>query len=144
MTLLSFATKSDIPRLVEMGMAYAAAQDEKCDPEKLAKHYSELIQSPDAIILTSILSEREYIITGFIAMLLMSNPVCDEKIAYKVHWLVDKKYPSRGIQLLRAAEYWAKMSGATTIFCSVGPDGAEKIMRRLKYQNTSLDFRKNI
>jgi hypothetical protein len=144
MTFLSFATKSDIPRLVEMGMAYAAAQDEKCDPEKLAKHYSELIQSTDAIILTSLLSEREYIITGFIAILLMSNPVFDGKIAYKVHWLVDKKYPSKGIQLLRAAEYWAKINKATMIICSVGPDGTEKIMRRLKYKNTSLEFRKNL
>jgi hypothetical protein len=144
MSEISFATQKDIPRLLEIITEYADAYGEPYSREHLASHLSNIINSPDSIVLTSILSEREYIITGLIAMTILSSPVLDEKISYKIHWIVDKKYPSRALILLRYAEYWSKMHGASSIFVSVREKNTEIIMKRLRYKNEASEFRKKI
>lgn len=144
MAVISSASIKDIPRLLEIITEYADAYGEPYNRERLANHLANIIKSPDSIILTSLLSGREYIITGLIAMTILSSPVFDEKIAYKIHWIVDKKYPSRGLLLLKYAEYWAKMHGASSIFVSVREKSAEIIMKRLRYKNEASEFRKTI
>jgi hypothetical protein len=141
---ISFATPEDIPRIIEIIKSYADTHDEKYHIPILEQHLSDLISSPDAIILTSVATEGEYIITGFIAVALMSNPVFSEKIAYKLHWVVDKSYPSYAIPLLRAAERWAKLHNAAKLIISVRDDGGKTIMKRMRYSFKSTIFEKDM
>jgi hypothetical protein len=148
---ISFATLSDIPRLMEIAATYADQYGEFYDLLTLERHFEGVIRDPSSIILTSLASGTKYIegissptITGFIALTLLQSPICQEKLALKIHWIIDKNYPSRGIDLLRSAERWAKLHKAARIIISVRERETEIIMKRFKYSQNSITFEKDL
>jgi hypothetical protein len=141
---ISFASHEDVPRIIEILAKHADAHGELYNLEKAYRHIHSIISDPNAVILTSVEASPQLIITGFIAISLTILPTSNEKHAYKLHWVVDKQYPSRGIELLKAGEHWAKLHGATKYVASVREERAQLIMLRQKFNLKSFIFEKNI
>jgi primosomal replication protein N len=141
---ISFADHEDVPRIIEILAKHADDHGEPYDLEKAYCHIHAIISDPRSIILTSIDASPQLIITGFIAIHLVSHSTSNEIHAYKLHWVVDKSYPSRGIELLKAGEHWAKLHGATKYLTSVREERACLLMKRHKFNLKSFIFEKNI
>lgn len=77
-------------------------------------------------------------------MLYTANPFLDEKLAIKTHWLIDKDYPSRGLDLLRAAERMARLNGARRILVSMPDNDLKVIMDRAEFELCALEFKKEL
>jgi hypothetical protein len=141
---ISFADHSDAPRIIEILAKHADATNESYNLNKAYSHVYSLISDPSSIILTSIEASPQSIITGFIAISLVSPPTSDEIHAYKIHWVVDKNYPSRGVALLRAGEHWARLQGATKYIAGVREKRASVILQRQDFSPKSFIFEKTL
>jgi len=141
---ISFAAHTDVPRLIEIATKYANDYGEQYDPIYLNCHFHDIISDQNSVILTSVEAKPQLIITGFIAITLVMYPTSNEKQAYKLHWIVDKDFPSRGTALLKAGEHWAKLHGAKKYVVSIRDKAAELLMSRQKFNLKSFNYEKSL
>jgi hypothetical protein len=139
------ATRDDIDRIVDIMTEYGDENGIPYNRENVEKHISDILSDSSAVILTSIHSMGELdIISGFFSLFITENPFLTQKLAIKTHWIIDKKYPSRGLNLLRAAERWAKLHGAVRLLVPMPNDGRNVIMKHAGFEVVTIDFKKEL
>lgn len=149
MKQIGVASRQDVGRIVEMMVAYGEEKEVPYEVSSIRNHVEDILASPNSIMLTSIHNVGELeIISGFISIELIDNPFLPQKIAIKTHWLIDKKYPSRGRDLLKAAEHWAKLQGADSFIVPMPDLGVETtadiMMVRSGYKPIAREYKKEL
>jgi RimJ/RimL family protein N-acetyltransferase len=110
------ALLADVPRIVEMGRQFLAAspysQWYADAPEKMRDLAVGLIQQAGSTIL--VVDDGPQVI-GMIGLTVFAHPISGERMATEHFWWMDEAHRGAGVDLLQAAEAWAKRQGATSL-----------------------------
>lgn len=110
------ATVEDVPRIVAMGVRFAATPDYAAivavKPEMLETLARNVLANPDGVIFVA---ERDGTAIGMIALITYPHPLTGERVACELVWWVEPDARGVGVRLLRTAERWAKEHGAAVL-----------------------------
>lgn len=108
------ARVEDLPRCVEMARHFLAASSYAGglieNPAQFADVGARLIDHPESTLL---IADRSGEAVGMIGVYVYSHPYSAERFASELFWWVEPDARGCGLQLLRMAEEWAMLHGAT-------------------------------
>ncbi len=137
------ATLADLPRLVEMGVAflrsstYAAIFPE--DPARIAAVMGAFITDADKRALVATSGDR---VVGLILACVYDQPWSGERSVGEFCWWVDPDARGIGLRLLRAIEQWAQQEHAVVIQLAAPTPAVEQLYTRLGYVPVERHFQK--
>lgn len=137
------ATKSDVPRMVEMGRRFRAetSYDEALtDNPKQMTVLAEKLVAGDGVLLT----ERDGKVVGMIGYLLHDHFISGEKFAGEVFWWTEPEYRGEGVKLMREAERRAKEAGAVKMQMIAPTEQVAKVYERIGYKFCEATFQRTL
>lgn len=112
---LRYATLEDIPHLLELGQKLfkgSPMEPMKFDPDKAKAQLEKAIigDKKDFLVLVSYYEDR---VVGVLAAYAFTPVFTNQRIACEVFWYLEPEFRkgSRGIDMMKAYEYWAKLVG---------------------------------
>jgi N-acetylglutamate synthase-like GNAT family acetyltransferase len=93
---------------------------------------------------TSTTSFSGKLITGAIAAFVIDVPWNSERMCREYSWVVDPGYPSRGLQLLRELEKWAKSQGIETLTLGCTDERISRLLSLRGYARAELSYEKDL
>lgn len=136
------ATTEDIPRIIEMGLAflrsspYAVFMRE--NPQRIQELATELIASPDGAVL--LLARDDGSVCGMLALVAFNHFLSSDRFAGEVVYWVDPDARGAGVRLLRKAEAWARERGAGALQMISPNPRVDALYDRLGYVPTERSF----
>jgi len=113
------ATIADVPRLVEMGVAFLASTPYglllATHPDRIDALMRMLVENPVGVVFVS--TDRAGALTGMLGGLCFSHVLSGEWVASELFWWVDPaaRGTSAGVRLLDRAEAWARDQGVVAL-----------------------------
>lgn len=139
------AEPQDIPQIVAMGVRFATeseyARHFLVRPEVIARTVAHVASSEDGAIFVS---GSDATLTGMIALVAFEHPFSGERIASELVWWVEPEARGDGLRLLRAAEEWARATGAVRVQMVAPNDRVGALYERLGYAKLETYFQRSL
>lgn len=143
------AVLEDMPELLRMARDFYEAsglgRESPYDGPRMAEILRFLIESEDS---TVIVSELRSELSGMVAVVKSPDMWAGGIVAQEVFWWIDPRHRGRrvGRKLLKAAEAWAKESGADTMVMvalkATSPNALHSVYSRAGYEPVETHYRK--
>ena len=138
------ATRADLPHIVVMGLHFLRASEYtgkiQENPDAMFDLALRLIESVDGIIFV----DGDAKPTGMIGLHLYQHPMSGEVITSELFWWVEPDHRGSGMDLLKAAERWAKEHGSSSIQMIAPNDRVSRIYKARGYEKTEEHYQKVI
>lgn len=139
------AEPRDVPGIVAMGLRFAAESDYGSKlpvvPDVIARTVARVATSDEGLLLVS---ESEESLTGMIALVLYEHPFSGERFASELVWWVEPEARGVGVRLLRAAEEWARGSGAGRMQMIAPNERVGALYDRLGYSKLETTYQRSL
>jgi N-acetylglutamate synthase-like GNAT family acetyltransferase len=144
--VIRVATTEDVPRIVEMGMAFAEDSEYADKLPVTAAHLdamaANLIDGPTSDVLVA---EKQGRVVGMVALTVYRHPMTGLLVASELAWWVDADARgSLGVRLLRAAEAWARAHHAAHLTMIAPNDHVAKFYGAVGFQKAETVFEKRL
>lgn len=139
------AIDTDTAQLVAMGRrmrnetGYAAHLVD--NPAQMSAMVALLLGSPDGVVFVA---DRDGILFGMIGMLAYAHHLDGQRVAGEIFWWTEPDGRGQGLRLLRAAEEWAKLQGASSVQMVAPDDRVGRLYERLGYQRIETSYGKAV
>jgi len=133
--LIRQASEADIPRLIDMTEALAAAVrgPQQVCRLRTGETLASLLRNPQGVVFVSD--------GGFIAGQIMQTIINPAPVAFELGWLATDR---SGLRLLRAFGAWAAEQGATLVKMSANGGSAQRILERRGYTVAEVQMVKEV
>lgn len=141
------AAPDDMARIVEMAERFISTSEYKdfvrARPEALTETIARLAMNDDGLLLVA---GSDGAIAGMLAMFVYAHPFSGDRIAYELAWWVEPEARSSGVglELLKAAEEWAKDRAATAVQMIAPNERVGDLYRRLGYRPMETAFQRSL
>lgn len=139
------AMLSDMPRLIEMGQRFASSSEYagrvEVDPEQIAHSVAAMLDNPMAVVLVS---GSDATITGMLLAVLYEHPFSGKLTATELAWWVEPEARGDGVRLLRAAETWARESGAVRMQMVAPNERVATLYQRRGYEALETVYQRSL
>lgn len=139
------ATRADLPRLVAMGRRFLAEAEYQGviaeNPAQMDALAGRLIDGYDSVILVT---EDMSGPVGMIGLLAYRHLLSGEPVAGEVFWWVEPERRRDGVRLLRAAEQWARDSGAVFLQMIAPNDRVGRFYEAVGYQKVETSYQRTL
>jgi RimJ/RimL family protein N-acetyltransferase len=140
------ATEADVPRILEMGLAFAAEEyarfllSNPSQIEALIRHL--LVGETTALFVV----EREERVLGMIAVQFYVHPMSLERIATEIAWWMDPaaRGTRDGLRLLQAAEGWARDQQAVRMQMIAPNEHVGRFYERLGFAQVEIHYQRTL
>lgn len=135
MSQISRATEADIPRIIDMVVALAAAVDgpQRVDRVRTGETIAGLLHDPDGLVLVTD--------GGFIAGVIMQTVISPEPVAAELGWYAQRGH---GQALLMAFEAWARERGARLVKMSCAGGRVQTMLEAAGYRMAEVQMVKEV
>ncbi len=133
--MIRLAMNRDLVQMVAMGErchhSLPNAATTRCDADTMAQTAYALINGgPQSCVL---LLEVDGDVVGMLGLLLYAHPLFGEKMVTGMFWWVEPAYRGHGLELLRAAETWAREHDAAALQMATPHPEFGRVYARLGY-----------
>ena len=133
------ATVDDVPRIVEMGVAFLRASPYH---DVLAENRTQMAALATQLLTTGtvLVADEGGALFGMIGLIASPHFLSGEMYAGEVFWWVEPGRRGAGLRLWRAAEAWATAQGAVTLQMIAPDDRVATLYERRGYQPLDRSF----
>lgn len=135
------ATRADIPDIVDLGVRHIGESHYAAfitpDRASMAALARWLVDAPCGLLL---IDERAGATQGYIGVAITGHPYSGQPVMSELFWYVDRQARGTGLQLLRAAEDWARDLGAVHSIMIAPDSRVSQLYQRLGYARLEEQF----
>ena len=136
------AVRDDIPHIVVMGLHFLRASEYtgkiRENPNAMFDLALKLIESDGAIIYLA----GDNRPTGMIGLHIYEHPMSGERLASELFWWVEPDHRGSGMDLLKAAERWAREYGCSGIQMISPNERVSRLYRARGYEKTEEHYQR--
>jgi GNAT superfamily N-acetyltransferase len=139
------AVEADLPRLVAMGRRFIAESRYRehiaCNPAQLETIMRRLIADDSGALFVA---DQDGAATGMIGVYAFAHPLDASPRVGELFWWVEPEHRGPGLDLLRAAEAWARERGARSLLMVAPNKRLAAAYRALGYAKLEEHFTKDL